>query len=224
VEIRFSILLLLISLSGQLFSQDKDSTFLLNDTSFSEKRPLQIKVSVLFSRKNVGFTIGLGHYLKHKEIVRHKKSGKIKTLKKDKILSVDVSYYYQPGLNHNWFLTASYAIRRTGNRGYYVELSPMLGVSRTFLTNATYTVSDDGSVHVKKLAGNWYVTSGFAWGFGKTFRKKRNFFLNDIHVNLFTQFLYPNFGFIVFKPFWQIGTSFNLQKMKWATKKIIKQR
>lgn len=180
-----------------------------------------LRGSLLFSRKNIGVTAGLGQHLFRKELVRYKKSGSIKTLKKDRWLYCDLGYYYQSGIYHNWFITASYTLRRMRSKGYYFEFSPFLGLSRTFLTEETYTISENGTVKLKKFNGNWYINGGFGYGFGKTFKEGKNSLLKSVYLNIYTQLLYPNFRFIAIRPFWQIGTSFNLHKVSQLTRKII---
>jgi hypothetical protein len=219
------ICIFIIALSNySIVAQNVSALIQIKDTVYKEPSPLFFRTSALFSRKNSGTTLGIGHYLVRKQINKHKKSGAIKNIKKDKLFCVDLGYYYQAGLHQNWFLTATYSLRRTGNKGFYTELSPMLGISRTFLSDETYTVKDDGTVSLKRFSGNWYLVSGFATGIGKTFNEKRNFFLKEIHLTIYTQFLYPNFGFIALKPFWQLGTSFNIEKITRLSKKISKHK
>ena len=192
------------------------------DSVYAVKTPIIVNVSTLFSTQSIGFQVGMEKYLVQKEIQKLRKSGRIKIIEKDRFLALDLGYYYQNGLHHNWFLTAGYVLKRTNSRGFFTEFKPMLGVSRTFLTEETYVVDANGGVSLDKLAGNWYVTSGFSYGIGKTFKSDKNFFLKDIYAKTFLQVLYPNFGFIAFKPSLQIGTSFRLNNYQKSIKKVIK--
>lgn len=192
------------------------------DSIYSVQAPLIVNISTLFSTQSVGFQLGIEKYLVQKEIQKLRKSGRIKTIEKDRFLALDLGYYYQNGLHHNWFLTAAYAMKRTKSSGFFTEFKPMLGVSRTFLTEETYAVDANGGISLNKLAGDWYVTSGFSYGIGKTFKADKNFFLKNIYLKTLWQVFYPNFGFIVLKPSLQIGTSFQLNRYQKSIKKVIK--
>lgn len=194
----------------------------LKDSVYAVKTPIIGNISNLFSAQSVGFQLGIEKYVVQKEIQKLRKSGRIKTIEKDRFLALDLGYYYQNGLHHNWFLTAAYALKRTKNNGFFTEFKPMLGVSRTFLTEETYVVDTNGGVALNKFAGNWYVTSGFSYGIGKTFKADKNYFLKDIYAKTFLQVLYPNFVFIALKPSLQIGTSIRLNHYQKSIKKIIK--
>jgi hypothetical protein len=202
-------------------AQQTNETNKRTDTVYSLRKPLQLRSSILVSNKSIGFQTGIGKTLAHKELHKVKKGGKEKVVLKDKILSLNLGYYYQPGLHQNWFVTAAYHIKRTGRKGFYTELSPMLGVSRTFLLDEAYTVSSNGTVTKVKLAGSWYLASGFSIGAGKTFAENKNYWLKDINLQLFTQVFYPEFRFIAFKPSLQIGTSLSIERLQRFSKQLI---
>jgi hypothetical protein len=221
---RLFITAVLLSLGTQsLFSQDK-LTLIKKDSSFFEKNLLLIRPSLLITGKSFGFQTGIAKNIRLKEIHKQKKKGGKKIIRKATILSVDLGYYYQRGLHHNWFLTGSYTLRTIGRKGIYADFSPMLGISRTFITDETYKVENNGMVSLKKLAGNWYAATGFAIGGGKLFNSDKNYLLKDIYVKMFVQVLYPNFGFIALRPSFQIGTSIELKKHGYSSKKIIKHK
>jgi hypothetical protein len=215
-------LLSVVLLIMAFFQNGISQNLSLRDTSFESKTPILVNASTLFSTKSMGFHASLEKYLVQKEIHKMTKSGKTAIVKKDRLLSLDLGYYFQDGLHHNWFLTSSYTLKRTERHGFYATLSPMLGVSRTFLTEETYAVDNNGGISVDKFAGTWYLFSGFNMGVGKTFKEEKNFILKDVYAKLFFQVLYPNFGFISFKPSIQIGTSLNINKIERHSKKIIK--
>jgi hypothetical protein len=213
------LLCLLFTFFGQM-GQAQNAT--PKDSIYTVQTPLIVNTSALFSTQSIGFQAGIEKYLLQKDIQKLRKSGRIKTIEKDRFLALDLGYYYQNGLHHNWFLTAAYAMKRTKSSGFFTEFKPMLGVSRTFLTEETYTVDANGGVSLDKLAGNWYVTSGFSYGIGKTFKADKNLFFKDIYLKTFLQVFYPNFGFIALKPSLQIGTSFQLNHYQKSIKKVIK--
>ena len=219
------ITLLILSILGfkQIGSaQEINPIILKKDTTYWATAPTIIKTSSLFSTRSIGFQASVEKYFIHKEINKLRKSGRIKTIKKDRFLSLDLGYYYQSGLHHNWFLTGTYSLRRTGKRGFYAEFSPFIGLSRTFIAEETYKVNSNGDVELSHLSGDWYLTSGFGYGMGKTFDTPKSFLLKDIYAKLFIQYMYPNFGFIGLKPSIQVGTSFSLDKLQQRSKRILK--
>ena len=146
-----------------------------NDTVLTQKSAVLLKQNFLFSTNSKGWQMGIGKLLKQKEIHVLKKSGIEKVRTKSRALYGNIGYYYQPQFQHNWSLTAEYALGHAYQNGFYSEFSPFLGVSRTFLTGTTYTVGDNGTVTKDNLAGNWYVTGGFSTGLGVNFEKPKFF-------------------------------------------------
>jgi hypothetical protein len=204
------------------FAQKAPQNVAQKDTTYWTTTPTFVKASSLVTTQSIGFQASVEKYFIQKEINKIRKSGRVKTIRKDRFLSLDLGYYYQAGLHHNWFLTSTYHLRRTGKRGIYAEFSPFVGVSRTFISDETYKVNSNGGVELSRLAGDWFVTSGFSYGIGKTFIESKSFLLKDIYAKLFLQYMYPNFGFIGLKPSFQIGTSFSLDRWQQRSKKTIK--
>jgi hypothetical protein len=203
-------------------AQEISETPAKKDTAYLIKTPIVIRNAVLFSAKSYGGQLSIGNCVIQKHTYKSKKSGRTKLIKRDRSLFFDLGYYYQSGLHHNWFNIASYSMRRINKKGYYTELAPMLGISRTFLTDETYSVDEDGAVALKKAAGSWYIASGLSYGIGKSFSGAKDYFLKDIYLKLVVQMFYPNNQFIAIKPTFQVGTSFTCCKDKGQTKKISK--
>jgi hypothetical protein len=192
------------------------------DTSIVIETPVLMKNSVLFSPQQIGFQIGLGKVLFQKEKHFFRKSGEEIIHTKNRTLYGNLGYYYQPGLHHHWFLTAEYQFSRVRKNGFFADFTPLLGVSRTFLTEATYSVDVNNNVTKNSLAGNWYLTSGFSMGLGKTFIHNELGGLKTIFGKLTVQTFYPNFNFIALKPYFQIGTIWELNSHKTHTIKKIR--
>jgi hypothetical protein len=172
------IALLVLSILGfkqVAFAQEISPKILRKDTTYWTTTPTLVKASSLVTTQSIGFQASVEKYFIQKEINKIRKSGRIKTIRKDRFLSLDLGYYYQAGLHHNWFLTGTYNLRRTGKRGIYAEFSPFIGVSRTFISDETYKVNSNGGVELSNLAGDWFVTSGFSYGIGKTFNASKSF-------------------------------------------------
>jgi hypothetical protein len=212
----------ILGLNRTGFAQNMTQNVLKHDTTSWVTTPTIVNLSTLVSTRSTGFQVSVEKYFIQKEINKIHKSGKIKTIQKDRFGSIDLGYYYQSGLHHNWFLTGTYHLRRTRKRGFYAEFSPFIGISRTFISDETYKVNSTGGVELSHLAGDWFLTSGFGYGFGKTFNAQKSFLLKDIYAKFFLQYMYPNFGFVGFKPSIQVGTSLSLDKVQQQSKKIIK--
>ncbi|MDZ7879666.1 MAG: hypothetical protein U5L45_18455 [Saprospiraceae bacterium] len=193
-----------------------------NDTIIAIKSPILTKQSLLFSTNSLGGQIGVGKLLKQRETHRFTKSGQERIKTKSRALYATLGYYYQPDFQHNWSLAAEYAMSRVNRKGLYSEFAPFLGVSRTFLTATSYSVSDNGVVTKDNLAGNWYVTGGFSTGLGKHFETPKWGSLETVSAKFVLQTFYPNFKFIAIKPYFQVQTTWELPKFETNAQKMIK--
>ncbi len=200
----------------------QNNTSLKKDSIVTQKSVLLLQPSFLITGKSFGVQAGFSKNIRLKEKHKFKKNGKEKIKLRPRIFAIDLGYYYQPGLHHNWMLTSSYTFRSINKKGIFSDLSPMLGASRTFISDETYKVDDMGNVSLKKTAGNWYIVSGFGVGGGKQFSENKYHFFKEVNVKLLVQLFYPNFGFVSFRPSLQIGTSVQLKKYSYAFKKLIK--
>ncbi len=200
----------------------QNNTSQKKDTLITQKSVLLLQPSFLITGKSFGLQAGLSKNILIKEKRKFKKNGKEKIKFRPRIFAVDFGYYYQPGLHHNWMLTGNYTFRSISKKGVFADFSPILGVSRTFISDETYKVDDVGNVSLKKAAGNWYVVTGFGVGGGKQFSEKKYHIFKEVNAKLLVQFFYPNFGFVSLRPSLQIGTSVQLKKHSYAFKKLIK--
>ena len=213
--------LLMITQACLLFAQ-KNITANKTDTAISVKVPVLFQKSIIFSTKQIGLQAGIYKTILQKENHVIKISGKKRIQSTIHYLSGNLGYYYQPQLHHNWFITAGYTTLKANKRGFYRQFTPMLGISRTFLTAATYKAADNGTVNKVNGAGSWYVISGFTAGLGKMYQQPKFKVLKSIGINLATQILYPNFKFISLKPFFTLQTIWQLNNLTTLSVKKIK--
>ena len=192
------------------------------DTTIAQQTPVLMKHSLLFSTNVLGWRMGVGKLLKQKETHRFKQSGVEKIRTKSRALYANIAYFYQPDFQHNWSLTAEYAMSRRNKNGFYSEFTPFLGLTRTFLTATTYTVSDNGTVNKENLAGNWYLTGGFSTGLGRAFDGQKGQPLKTLSANFVLQTFYPSFRFIAIKPYFQLSSTWALPKSPTNSVKIVK--
>ena len=137
------------------------------NTVMVEARPFQAKVAYLGAVSYPGFKLGIEIPMKEKEI--HKKSGKIIT--KTSFLNVNYGFYHHRTFHDNNWLTAEWFKRRSNTHGFMTEASLGLGYSRTFLSGATFEVSDAGQVTKVAAAGDNFLHFTMGVGVGYTFKK-----------------------------------------------------
>ncbi len=99
---------------------------------------------------------------------------KQKVFIKDRLLTAQIGYYHHPSFHDNLYLTAGWTMRRTRPNGFFVQFSPEIGYSRTFLGGTTYTVNDNDNVSIKKMAGYNYLLMSLGGGLGYNFEKTKN--------------------------------------------------
>ena len=213
--------LLMVIQTCLLFAQ-KNNTANKTDTAISVKVPVLFQNSIIFSTKQIGLQAGIYKTILQKEKHIIKISGKKRIKTTIHYLSGNLGYYYQPQLHHNWFVTVGYTTLKANKRGFYRQFTPMLGISRTFLTAATYKVADNGTINKVNSAGSWYVISGFTAGLGKMYQQPKFKVLKSIGINLAAQILYPNFRFISLKPFFTLQTILQLNNLTTLSIKKIK--
>lgn len=215
------LLLLMVTQAYLLFSQNNNSEN-KTDSTIRIRVPVLFQKSIIFSTRQIGLQAGIYKTILQKEKRIIKVSGKEKVHTTLHYLSGNLGYYYQPQLQHNWFITAGYAIFKANKRGFYRQFTPMLGISRTFLTAATYKVANNGIVNKVNGAGSWYVISGFTAGLGKMYQQPKFKVLKSIGINLAAQILYPNFRFISLKPYFALQTTWQLNNLTNLSIKKIK--
>jgi hypothetical protein len=90
------------------------------------------------------------------------------------LLSVNLGWYHHPYFHDNIYLTLGYTWRKVHASGYFTEVSPELGYSRTFLGATTYQVDDYGNVSIHRWAGYSYALASFGGGWGYDFSVKKH--------------------------------------------------
>jgi hypothetical protein len=192
-----------------------------NDTIVSAKSPILMRNSLIFSRPFLGWQSGIGKLVSQREKHILRASGHESVRTRSRFLYANVGYYNQPSLHQNWFLTAEYSMYHILKNGFYTEFTPMLGVSRTFLPNTTYEIGANNVVKQVKFAGNWYLTTGFSAGIGKSFSKPKHIPLKAINAKLVSQIFYPNFRFFALKPYFELNSIWEINKIQTVFSKNI---
>ena len=131
-----------------------------------------IKAAYLGSIIYPGFKIGFERPYKAYQIDKSKRWG-TKSVMTERYWTANLGYYHHPNFHDNLFLLLEWQKRRQNANGWFMDLAPGLGYSRTFLGGTAYTVSDNGTVEIKKLAGYNYALlaasfgGGYNWGMKK---------------------------------------------------------
>ncbi len=169
-----------------------------------------------------GLKAGLEIPIRKKQIEKTKKSGKQKRYFKDRFLTANFGWYHHKTFHDNVYLTAGYTFRRTHNKGFFTELSPEIGYSRTFLGGTTYRVDDN--VSIKKGAGYNYALVSFGGGLGYDFSITKSKPIAIYYkLNLLTMFPYNST--IYLRPTMELGIIYKPSKFlmfKPKTKHITK--
>ena len=167
--------------------------------------------NIIFGTNHFGYQNAIGY--ENKFITKHKIkfNSTEKLILKHRNRLVSLGFYIQPQLHTNILLSYHFQNIRDYKRGWYREFSPQLGISRTFLNQATYVVNSNGEVSQKHFAGDWRLMGGFNWGLGKQLKIKSDPKAMNVYLRLNTMIFYPNFRFVSIKPSLVIGGSFYLK-------------
>jgi hypothetical protein len=117
----------------------------------------QIQPNLTFSLTAVPFSggagVGIEYPVRSTLATKHHREERKMAITRDVFISGSLTWYHDPGFQHNFCLTPGFRIRRTRPSGVFWEFSSGIGYARTFLSGTTYRVSETGQVTVKKLAG-----------------------------------------------------------------------
>jgi hypothetical protein len=179
-----------------------------------------LKMSYLGSVTYPGFKIGIEKPYKV-IVVEKQRSWGTKTILKERYWTLNLGYYHHPNFHDNLYLLAEWQMRRQKSNGWFFEFAPGLGYSRTFLSNTTYNVAENGTVSKVSAAGYNYAMFSIAGGFGYDFSKKmgtdlKAFFKPSILV------MTPYNSFVYARPTFELGVVFSLEKFIETTPSVKK--
>ncbi len=170
--------------------------------------PLAFEAGYLGSLRYPGFALGVGWPVRQKEVFRGW-AGHSPRLRRtaQRVLTAQLSYYHHPRYHDHWRLSLGYQWRRTGATGWFADLSPQLGVSRTFTGATVYRVAADNQVRKVPGAGDWFVNGQLAFSVGKRFPLRR---ATPSPVGIYLRpsllVLLPYNGFLYVRPAVELGT------------------
>lgn len=154
-----------------------------------------------------GFKIGVERPYKFTRVDKQK-TKKTKTLYKERYLSYSLGMYHHNDYHTNLFTQAEWIGRRQKSKGFYLESSWGLGINRTFVDGASYTVSEDGEVDKVPLSGNWSALAslGGAIGYNANLTKQKSYALYLKHNWLL---IFPYNTFVTLRPTVEFGINYN---------------
>jgi hypothetical protein len=164
-----------------------------------------ISLSYLGSMQSPGFKIG---YVK--ALVTNDSFDNTKSYTKERYLSYNLGMYHKPTFHDNFFAQLEWNLRHQRNKGFYYEFTPGVGLSRTFLSSATYEVDNTGNVSKEPMAGNFYALASLSGSVGY------NLSLNtSIPGKIFVKpgliFLFPYNKLAYTRPMLELGYMWNFK-------------
>jgi hypothetical protein len=179
-----------------------------------------LKAAYLGSVVYPGFKIGIERPYKVIQVEKKRKNG-TKIILKERSLTANLGFYHHETFHDNFYLLIERQKRRQKMSGWFSEIAPGIGYSRTFLGGTTYKVDDAGVVTKKTAAGYNYAMVSVAFGGGYNFAMKRDLPIKAYYkVSLFTMFPYNSFVYL--RPTLELGATYALGNFWKATPKIVK--
>ena len=182
------------------------------DSAESTLSSSNIKVAYNASILYPGIRTGVETPYKQIEVTRYRRNGSVRHYIQKRYLSTELGFYHHPTFHDNIYLLAGWQTRRHRPRGFFTELSPALGYSRTFLAGETYEVDEAGNISLEKLSGYNYLMVAMGAGCGHTFKNGRSAYAR---LSLLTMF--PSNNYVYFRPSIDLG-------MIWQPKRFLRSK
>ena len=202
---RIYVLLLLFGVQAYSFAQQKVD---LPQTS--------IKAAYMGSIVYPGFKIGIERPFSVKQIDKRKYWG-VKTILKEKFLTLNVGFYHHPTFHDNLYVLAEFEKRRQQPKGIFLDFSTGLGYSQTFLDGTIYKVDDLGKVTSSTSGGYGYGMFSIGTGIGYDFSQKDDTNPLKIYLKPSILVMAPYNNFVYLRPTLEIGAIYPLQSFLKAT-------
>jgi hypothetical protein len=181
----------------------------LTIVGFSQNIKLAYNGSILYPGVKAGYEIAYRSI----DVKKEKKSGKIKNFTRQCLVSANLGYYHHMGFHDNLYLTLGWSKRRISEKGFFVEFSPEIGVSRTFLGGTTYKVDDEGQIKVATSSGYFYPLLSLGGGFGYDFSKCNKEIPCMTYFKLNALAMYPYNSVIYLRPTFEVGFIYKLKSL-----------
>lgn len=166
------------------------------------QQPIALRGAFLGSVIYPGFKLGLERPLVVNEYRRKRSS---RPFFRERNVGANLSLYHHPDYHTNWMLTVEYVRRHVGGRGFFTELVPGIGLSRTILGGTTYRIDDSGQVSQVAGAGNTYFMPSLGVGLGQDFSRNQTPRPVKLYTRLTLLALYPYNGALHPRPTIEVG-------------------
>lgn len=134
-----------------------------------------------------------------------------KSVIKNRFAAIDAGWYHHPDFHDNLYFTTEWRMRRTRKGGFFLEFSPGIGYSRTFLGGTTYVVNKYGEVKIDRLAGYNYALVTVGGGAGYSFSEKKGIPLSA-YYRFNVLLMFPYNSTMYFRPAMELGLIFKPAK------------
>jgi hypothetical protein len=131
------------------------------------------KAAYMSSVTYPGFKVGIEYLTKVTKKGKQKSWG-TKEIFKERYWTLNMGFYHHPNIHDNLYLIIERQYRRQYSKGFFLDISPGIGYSRTFLGMETYALADNGTVSKKPLAGYNYLMLSTGGSLGYDFSKTKN--------------------------------------------------
>ena len=193
-----SLIFFLLALPSWLWSQQPDPGLPLPQSS--------LRVAALGSLLYPGFKIGIERPYR---VIRRESGG---TFQQERALVGSLGYYHHGSFHDNLFLVVERQKRRQWRSGWFVETAPGAGISRTFLGGTTYSVSENGEVRKRTLAGHTYALVSVSCGGGYRFTARHGKPLT-VYSKVSLLGMFPSNRFIYLRPTMELGLAWNVSRL-----------
>lgn len=181
-----------------------------------------IKAAYLGAVAYPGFKIGVERPYRITQFEKARSKG-AKIYSNEYFFTANLGFYHHATFHDNIFLLVEWQKRRQKASGWFWEMAPGAGFSRTFLSGETYTVSDEGIVDIKPAAGYNYALLSFSYGGGYNFSiKKKNPLKAYGKISLMAMFPYNSF--IYLRPTVEAGIAYSPADFWNVNPKVINKR
>jgi hypothetical protein len=151
-----------------------------------------------------GTRIGIELPVYNVDITRGLKTGKAKSISKERFVTAEAGWYHHPHFHDNLYFTLEWTMKRTKESGFFTQFSFGPGYSRTFLGGTTYVIDNGGNVSIIKSAGYNYVMIFAGGGIGVNLAGKIRMPVSVLY-KLDILMMYPYNSTLYFRPVMELG-------------------
>lgn len=164
---------------------------------------MNLSLAYMGALKYPGTRVGMELPISISELVKEQSNRK-KTIIKERFFTANIGWYHHPSFHDNVFVTAGSTLRRIQHKGFFTQLSPEMGYSRTFLGATSYSVDENGQVRINKLAGYHHLLLSTGLGMGYDLEKIRDIPFS-IYAKFNVLFMYPYNSTFYVRPAAEVG-------------------